>query len=141
MSNYQEIKIFIIEDDFVFVKILTNMLELINDEIKNRNLKLVYHTFYSVKEANYELSKYPDIVLLDYFIMDDELNTVVGSNILNNIKSQQSQVDVIVVSAQESEQVKKELLDNGATAYISKDETSLTTLKPTLMDIINKRFA
>jgi len=140
MPDFREIKIFIIEDDFVFIEILANLLDTINDELKEKQLKIVYHTFYSAKEAGYELRMQPDLVLLDYFIMDDELNADTGTKLLHDIKEHDLAIDVIVVSGQESKKVKDELLKEGATAYISKDEDSLSTLKPLLMEIINKRF-
>ena len=141
MSNLQEIEVFIIEDDFVFIEILANLLDTLNDELAERNCKIVYHTFYSAKEANFELSKNPDIVLLDYFIMDDELNTDTGTKLLKDIKEHDPTIDVVVVSGQESELVKEELLEKGATAYISKDQESLSTLKPLLLEIISKHIA
>ena len=140
MPDFKEIKVFIIEDDFVFIEILANLLDTINDELKEKKLKINYHTFYSAKEAGYELRMLPDIVLLDYFIMDDELNTATGTELLHAIKERDPKVDVIVVSGQESQEIKEELLKEGATSYISKDEDSLSTLKPLLMEIICKRF-
>ncbi len=140
MPDFKEIKVFIIEDDFVFIEILANLLDTINDELSEKHLKVDYQSFYSAKEAGYELSLKPDIVLLDYFIMDDELNAETGTKLLHDIKEHDPMVDVIVVSGQESLEVKEELLKKGATAYVSKDEDSLSTLKPLLMEIICKRF-
>ena len=139
MPDFKEIKVFIIEDDFVFIEILANLLDTINDELKEKKLKINYHTFYSAKEAGYELRMLPDIVLLDYFIMDDELNTATGTELLHAIKERDPKVDVIVVSGQESQEIKEELLKEGATSYISKDEDSLSTLKPLLMASTRQR--
>jgi len=140
MQEDIEIKVFIIEDDFVFIQILANLLDSINEELADKKVKIVYNTFYSTKEAGFELSCNPNIVLLDYFIVDDELNEDTGTKLLRDIKEHDESIDVIVVSGQESEDVKKDLLQKGATAYISKDEDSLSTLKPILMEIIAKRF-
>lgn len=139
MHDFKKIKIFIVEDDFVFIEILANLLETLNEELKESQLKIEYQTFYSAKEAGYELSCNPSIVLLDYFIMDDELQADTGAKLLVDIKAHDPSIDVVVVSGQESQEVKKELLENGATAYISKDESSLSTLKPLLMEIIKKK--
>jgi DNA-binding NarL/FixJ family response regulator len=140
MPDFKKIKVFIIEDDFVFIEILANLLDTINEELDEKQLKIDYQTFYSAKEAGYELSSQPDIVLLDYYIMDDELNKDTGTKLLHDIKEHDPLVDVVVVSGQESDEVKENLLKEGATAYISKDEDSLSTLKPLLMEIIHKQF-
>lgn len=140
MTEFKEIKVFIIEDDFVFIQILANLLDAINEELKENLIKISYNTFYSAKEAAYELRLKPNIVLLDYFIMDDELNEDTGTQLLQDIKDNDDSVDVIVVSGQESTDVKDELLKKGATAYISKDEDSLSTLKPILVDLITRKY-
>jgi DNA-binding NarL/FixJ family response regulator len=141
MPDSKEIKIFIIEDDFIFIEILVGILDNINEELASRNAKIVYQTFYSNKEAEFELRCNPHIILLDYFIMDDELNEDTAAQLLRDIKEHDSTIDVIIVSGQESEKVKDELLAKGATAYISKEADSLNTLKPLLMEIISHRIA
>jgi two-component system, NtrC family, response regulator AtoC len=140
MPEKKEIKIFIIEDDFVFIEILTNLIDTISEELHNELVSLNYQTFYSAKEAGFELSCNPDIVLLDYFIMDDELNADTGTKLLKDIKEHDSTIDVLVISGQESQAVKEELLKKGATSYISKDEESLIQLKPLLKNIILKHL-
>jgi DNA-binding NarL/FixJ family response regulator len=140
MPEIKEIKIFIIEDDFLFIEILAGMLDTLNEEFASRNIKITYKTFYSNKEAEFELRQNPDIVLLDYFLVDDELNKDTAMKLLRDIREHDSSIDVIIVSGQESPEVKKDLLDKGVTAYISKDQDSLITLKPILMEIISKRL-
>lgn len=140
MPDIKEIKIFIIEDDFIFIEILAGMLDTLNEEFASRNIKITYKTFYSNKEAEFELRQNPDIVLLDYFLLDDELNKDTAMKLLRDIREHDSSIDVIIVSGQESPEVKKDLLDKGVTAYISKDQDSLITLKPILMEIISKRL-
>jgi DNA-binding NarL/FixJ family response regulator len=141
MPGVKEIIVFIVEDDFIFIEILAGMLDSLNEELLPRNIKISYKTFYSDKEAEFELRQNPDIILLDYFIVDDELNADTALKFLHDIREHDSSIDVIVVSGQESTDVKKDLLDTGATAYISKDQESLMTLKPLLMEIIQKRVS
>jgi len=135
----KDIKIFIIEDDFVFIDILVNIIESINSDLKNDNVKVGYSTFYSAKEAEYEFIQNPDIILLDYFIIDDEHQADTGTKVIEHIKDRNLDIDVVIVSGQESEIVKKQLLNEGAYGYISKDEESLKELKPLLIEIIRKR--
>ncbi|RLD66032.1 MAG: hypothetical protein DRI95_07460 [Bacteroidetes bacterium] len=141
MSGIKEIKVFIIEDDFVFIEILVNLLESVNSEISHKNVKIKYQTFYSTKEASYELSQNPDIVMLDYFLMDDELKADTGTKLLDVIKEYKADIDVVVVSGQESESVRVELLQKGATHYLAKDEESLKQIKPLIISLIEKKLA
>jgi CheY-like chemotaxis protein len=135
----KEINVFIIEDDFVFIEILVNLLDSVNSEIADKNIKVKYQTFYSTKEANYELSQNPDIVLLDYFLMDDELKADTGTKLLDVIKEFNPNTDVVVISGQQSEQVRNKLLQKGAKAYLAKDEDSLKKIKPLIIKLINEK--
>ncbi len=141
MPKIKEIKIFIIEDDFVFIEILVNLLESVNSEIRDKNIKINYQTFYSTKEASYELSQNPDIVMLDYFLIDDELKADTGTKLLDVIKEYNSDIDVVVVSGQESEQVREELLQKGATHYLAKDMESLNKINPLIISLIDKKLS
>ncbi len=141
MSETKEIKVFIIEDDFVFIEILVNLLESVNSEISDKKVKINYQTFYSTKEASFELSQKPDIVMLDYFLMDDELKADTGTKLLDVIKEFNPSTDVLIVSGQESENVREELLEKGATDYLSKDEESIKKIKPLLISLIDKKIA
>jgi len=136
----KEVNVFIIEDDFVFIEILVNLLDLVNSEIADKNITVTYKTFYSTKEASYELSQNPDIVLLDYFLMDDELKADTGTKLLDLIKEYNPNTDVVVISGQESDKVRKELLQKGAKAYLAKDEDSLKKIKPLIIKLINEKY-
>ena len=141
MTETNEIKIFIIEDDFVFIEILVNLLDSVREEMIKKNINVSYQTFYSTKEASFELSQNPDIVMLDYFLMDDELNADTGTKLLNMIKEFNPQTDVIIVSGQESESVRNELVKKGATDYLSKDEESIKRIKPLIISLIDKKLS
>lgn len=137
----KEVNIFIIEDDFVFIEILVNLLDAVNSEISNKNIKVSYQTFYSTKEASYELSQNPDIVLLDYFLMDDELKADTGTKLVDIIKEYSPNTAVVVISGQESEDVRNELLQKGAKAYLGKDEESIKKIKPLIIKLINETLS
>ena len=141
MTETNEIKIFIIEDDFVFIEILVNLLDSVRAEMIEKNINVSYQTFYSTKEASFELSQNPDIVMLDYFLMDDELNADTGTKLLNMIKEFNPKTDVIIVSGQESESVRNELVKKGATNYLSKDEESIKRIKPLIISLIDKKLS
>ncbi len=135
-----KINIFIVEDDFVFIEILVNLLEELKADYKKKGIDIQIQTFYSTKEAGYELSQKPDIVLLDYFLMDDELQADTGDKILDVIKEHYPQIKVLVISGQEQPSVKQELLKKGALAYLGKDKESLNKIKPLISSLINGKL-
>ncbi|MCF6240082.1 MAG: hypothetical protein L3J74_01905 [Bacteroidales bacterium] len=92
MSDTKKINIFIIEDDFVFIEILVNLLEELKADYQVKGIDLQIQTFYSTKEAGYELAQKPEIVLLDYFLMDDELQADTGDKILDVIREHYPQI-------------------------------------------------
>jgi len=135
----KDIKIFIIEDDFLFINILVDIVESLNSDLINDNIKISYNTFYSAKEAEFEFKQKPDIILLDYFIIDDEHKADTGANLIKSIKEKELDIDIIIVSGQESEAVKKQLLNDGIYGYISKNHDDLKKIKQLIIEIINKR--
>jgi len=139
MEN-QEIKIFIIEDDFVFVNILCGLLDDLVAEYAKKQITINYHTFYSSKEAQYELQKKPDIILLDYFIMNDELEIDTATKFLKAVNAEDPTIQVVIVSGQEDPELIFKLKRQGAAEYISKSPESLMNLIPVLKQIIDKRI-
>ncbi len=140
MSDTKKINIFIIEDDFVFIEILVNLLEELKADYQKKGVDIKIQTFYSTKEAGYELAQKPEIVLLDYFLMDDELQADTGDKILDVIKEHYPQIEVVVISGQENPKVKQELLEKGAVAYLGKDKESLNKIKPMIAVLINAKL-
>lgn len=132
-----KINIFIVEDDFVFIEILVNLLEELKIDYLQKGIDIQIQTFYSTKEAGYELAQKPEIVLLDYFLMDDELQADTGDKILDVIKEHYPEIKVVVVSGQEKPEIKQELLKKGALAYFGKDKESLNKIKPLIESLIN----
>jgi len=140
MSKKKEIKIFIIEDDFVFIEILVNLLEEVKADFQKKDIDLQIQTYYSTKEASFELSQKPEIVLLDYFLIDDELQADTCDKILDLIKDRYPKIKVVVISGQESEEIKAEVFKKGAIDYLSKDKASLNKIKPLITTLINEKI-
>jgi len=136
----KEIKIFIVEDDLIFTSILIDILDRIAEEYKEKNIDVTYKAFYSAKEASFELRRNPDIVLLDYYIMDDSLQPLTANEFIANAISTEAKVDIIVISGQEDEKLIEEIKAKGIKTYLGKDPTSLTRLSPTIMKIIDTKL-
>ncbi len=118
-------KIFIIEDDLIFGKVVQKALEQDGDNYEVQ----VFQTGQSFLD---NLHQNPDIVSIDYGLPD--MN---GLEILNKVKAYNSEIGTIILSGQEKMQVVIEAYDNGADNYIIKNENALVQLKSVVKSLTN----
>jgi len=101
--------VFIVEDDEWYLKMLTYHVEL--------NPENTAVGFLTGKELLKNLHKKPDLITLDYSLGDSNAN-----ELLDKIKSFDSEIPVAIISGQENVSTAVELLKKGAYDYIVKDE-------------------
>ena len=109
-----EPNIFIIEDDPVYLKMLTYKIDAAGyTEIRS---------FASGEEGLDALTKgmRPDLVLLDF-----QLGGINGLDTLRGIKKLRPKTKVIVITMVDDEKVKQECLANGASTYLIKEQSSV----------------
>ncbi len=135
----KEIKIFVVEDDYIFVNILCNFIDKIAKKLAEEDIKITYNNYYSSKEAAFELRKNPDILLLDYYIMNDEHEPDTAQSILKTIEKDHADLDVIIVSGIEDLSLINLLKKQGITEYIGKSPHDLMKLENLLTKIIRKK--
>ncbi|MFW6020206.1 MAG: sigma-54-dependent transcriptional regulator, partial [Bacteroidales bacterium] len=104
----KNIKIFVIEDDPMYAKILQYHL--------SQNPDYDVHVFNDGKSCLDELYKKPDIVTLDYSLPD-----LSGFEVLSKIREFNPEIPVIIISGQEDVTTAVNLLKEGAYDYITKD--------------------
>lgn len=120
MYEKDPVKIFVIEDDPAYTKFLEYVLSL--------NPDYEVSTFKDGKSAIDHLYEKPHIITLDYTLPD-----MAGQEVLREIQNIDSNIPVIVISAQEKIGTAVELLKQGAFDYIIKDEET----KERLLNTIN----
>ncbi|HMG94296.1 MAG TPA: sigma-54 dependent transcriptional regulator [Chryseolinea sp.] len=125
MYEKDPVKIFVVEDDPAYTKFLRYVLGL------NPDYEVDYYT--TGKECLANLYKNPTIITLDYSLPD-----MPGEKVLNQIKSQDPNINVIIVSAQEKIHTAVELLKSGAYDYISKDHETKERLLNSIGNARNK---
>lgn len=113
-------KIFVVEDDVAFSRLLEYTLTL-NPENEVRTFKTGHSLLQSLHEK-------PSIITLDYSLPD-----MTGEELLKKIKNQSPQIPVIIISGQEDIKTAVKLLQIGAYDYISKEEN----LRERLLNSIN----
>ncbi len=120
MYEKDPVKIFVVEDDPAYTKFMKYVLGL--------NPDFEVEIFASGKECLDNLHKNPAIVTLDYSLPD-----MPGESVLEQIRSYDPNISVIIVSAQEKIGTAVELLKLGAYDYITKDQET----KDRLLNSIN----
>ncbi len=125
MYEKDPVKIFVVEDDPAYTKFLKYVLGL------NPDYEVEYYT--SGKECLTNLYKNPAIITLDYSLPD-----MPGEKVLNQIRSHDPNINVIIVSAQEKIHTAVELLKSGAYDYISKDHETKDRLFNSINNARNK---
>ena len=112
--NTEEAKIFVVDDDPVFTKMISHRLA--------KNFKDI-QTFNNGYECLSQLHQLPQIIILDHYLKDD-----LGINILKDIKEYDSEIHVVYVSGQTKASIAVKALRNGAVAYLEKSEADLNEL-------------
>lgn len=125
MYEKDPVKIFVVEDDPAYTKFLKYVLGL------NPDYEVEYYT--TGKDFLANLYKNPAVVTLDYSLPD-----MPGEKVLQQIKSHDPNIPVIIVSAQEKIHTAVELLKSGAYDYISKDHETKERLINSINNARNK---
>jgi CheY-like chemotaxis protein len=109
-------KVFIVDDDPTFIKMLEYQLE---------EAKLTpYETYLSGEECLENMHHRPKLVLLDF-----TLGGLNGLDVLRRIKKEYPRTDVVMLTAVEDEFVQQKCLDEGASNYIHKDPDGIERLQ------------
>lgn len=110
-------RIFILEDDLVFGKVLQRALEEENDAYEVK-------VFRSGQEFLDQLHQLPDVVSIDYALPDYN-----GLEILQRVKQYHADIATVILSGQEKLEVVVDAYNRGADNYIIKNENALVQLK------------
>jgi DNA-binding NtrC family response regulator len=125
MYEKDPLKIFVVEDDPAYTKFLKYVLGL------NPDFEVDYFT--TGKECLSNLHKNPSVITLDYSLPDQS-----GEGVLEQIRSYDPNISVIIVSAQEKIGTAVELLKSGAFDYIAKDQDTKDRLLSSINHARNK---
>ncbi len=107
--NQEPLKIFIVEDDVIFAKIMSHHLSL--------NPEYEVEIFPDGKSLIKNLYKNPTLISLDYNLPD-----MTGLDVLKQIREFNPDLPVVIVSGQQDVATAIELLKKGAYDYILKDQ-------------------
>ncbi len=128
MNNDHKIKLFLVDDDAVFLKLLEiDLREQADFEIET----------YTTGELCIEnLSNKPDVIILDYYLTGIDKNTMNGIETLDKIKAINPHIPVVMLSAQDEIEVAINCMNHKAFDYVIKSETTILRLKKTIIPFL-----
>lgn len=131
--NKEKIKLFLVDDDAVFLKSL---------EIEFRQLgDYSVETFATGELCLANLSQGPDIIILDYHLNGVDQSAMNGIQTLDKIKALDSNIPVMMLSSQDKIEVAVSCMHHKAFDYVVKSETVYLRLQKSIMNFYhNKRI-
>lgn len=129
MINEKKIKLFLVDDDAMFLKLLE--IEFLE------HADFVIETFPTGEQCISHLSHNPDIIILDYHLDGIRKNAMNGIQTLDKIKSINPEIPVVILSSQDKIEVAVDCMHHKAADYIVKSETAFVRLQKTITTIFS----
>lgn len=121
MENDNKVKIFLVDDDAVFLKSLEiEFLQHADFDIK---------TYTSGELCIENLSQIPDVIILDYHLDGIDKNAMNGLETLIQIKALYPDIPVVILSSQDKIEVAVNCMHHKAFDYVVKSETAFMRLQ------------
>lgn len=129
MKNNNKIKLFLVDDDAVFLKLLE--IELLE------HADFIIETYPTGESCLKNLSHNPDVIILDYHLDGIDKNAINGLETLNKIKNYNSDIPVIMLSSQDKIDVAINCMHHRAYDYVVKSETAFLRLQKIITSIFS----
>jgi two-component system, OmpR family, response regulator len=121
VQNSKKIKLFLVDDDALFLKSLEiQFLDTANFDIE---------TFPTGELCIENLHKSPDVIILDYHLDGIDKTAMNGLKTLNKIKLSNIEIPVIMLSSQDKIEVAVSCMHHKAFDYVVKSETAFVRLQ------------
>jgi DNA-binding NtrC family response regulator len=127
MKVENKIKLFLVDDDAVFLK----SLEI--EFLQNADFEI--ETYATGEHCIENLQSNPDIVILDYMLNGIVKNAMNGIDTLDKIKEHDANIPVVMLSSQDKIEVAINCMHHKAFDYVVKSETAFTRLQKIITTI------
>lgn len=127
MSNSKKIKLFLVDDDPLYLKMLEIELLQFGDYI--------LENFPTGEKCIANLDQKPDVIVLDYYLDSLDKNALNGIQVLDQIKSINADIPVVMLSSQDKIEVAVDCMHHNAFDYIVKSETAFVRLRKAITTI------
>lgn len=127
MTNNDKIKLFLVDDDAVFLKLL---------EIEfHHHADFEIETYPTGELCVEHLSHSPDVIILDYHLDGIEKTAMNGIQTLDKIKAFNPDIPVVMLSSQDKVDVAIDCMHHRAFDYVVKSETAFVRLQKIITTI------
>jgi two-component system OmpR family response regulator len=131
MNNGSKIKLFLVDDDVLFLKLLEI------EFLQHADFDIETYVTGELCLAN--LSHNPDVIILDYHLDGIDKNAMNGIEILDKIIAVNPNIPVIMLSSQDKIDVAINCMHHKAIDYVVKSETAFIRLKKIITSNIDYR--
>jgi two-component system, OmpR family, response regulator len=131
MINENKIKIFLVDDDALFLK----SLEI--DFLQHADFTI--DTFATGEDCMECLAENPDVIILDYQLDGIEKTAMNGIDTLDKIKAINPDIPVVMLSSQDKIEVAIDCMHHEAFDYVVKSETAFLRLQKVINTILKTR--
>lgn len=131
MNHKDKIKLFLVDDDAVFLKVLeVELLQHADFEVE---------TYPTGEECIKQLSHCPDVIILDYHLDGIDKDAMNGIETLDQIKAYNPDIPVVMLSSQDKIDVAISCMHHRAFDYVVKSETAFVRLQKVITTIFKYR--
>lgn len=131
MSNEKKIKVFLVDDDALYLKLLE--IELLD------HADFIIETYATGELCIANLSRNPDVIILDYYLDGIDKTAMNGMLTLDKIKAFNPDIPVIMLSSQDKIEVAIDCMLHKASDYVVKSETAFIRLQQSMSTIFHTR--
>lgn len=131
MNKDKKIKIFLVDDDALYLKLLE--IELLE------HADFIIETYATGELCVASLSRKPDVIILDYYLDGIDKTAMNGMLTLDKIKAFNPDIPVIMLSSQDKIEVAIDCMLHKASDYVVKSETAFIRLQQSMNTIFHTR--
>lgn len=131
MDTKEKIKVFLVDDDNIFIKALKH-------QLSNGKTNIEIITFPTGEECVQNLHQSPEFIVLDYNLNSNYPDAMDGIQVLKKIKRKAPDTEVIMLSSQDNIEVAMDTLRNGAYDYIIKGESCFIKIQNIIRHITDE---
>lgn len=128
MNEYSDMKVFLVDDDAVFLKAME--IDFLNNE------DYIIETYATGELCIANLDRNPDVIILDYQLDGIEKNAMNGIETLDKIKDFNPEIPVVILSSQDKIEVAVNCMHHKAFDYVVKSETAFIRLQKIIPAIL-----
>jgi two-component system, OmpR family, response regulator len=127
MINEKKVKLFLVDDDAMYLKLLEiEFLQRADFDIE---------TFATGELCIANLSHLPDVIILDYYLDGIDKQAMNGIETLDKIKAFNADIPVVMLSSQDKIEVAVDCMLHKASDYVVKSETAFVRIQKTITTI------